>query len=174
MSDHNTCLHRKKGHDSNAIHNAAPLAITCMRSITNCQLVSPLGGRLDIKNEYIFDQRPCKGLIIKMCLMWAILIQLGYALEQKNDPFVIAMSEGVEHRFTSDKALDCRYLRWKGADAVPHALSLFWSHLRLECIQDYVVNRHGGLKGVRGTQSPVEGYLSKCRTKIETELETGE
>jgi hypothetical protein len=46
------------------------------------------------------------------------------------------MSEGVEHRFTSDKALDCRYLRWKGADAVPHALSLFWGRLRLERKQD--------------------------------------
>lgn len=83
-----------------------------------------------------------------MRLVWAILVQLGYAIEYKNDTFFKAMCEGVGHRFTSDNALDCRYLRWKGASAVPHALSLFWGRLRLERVQDYVVNRHDELKGV--------------------------
>jgi len=61
------------------------------------------------------------------------------------------MPEVVEHRFTSDKALDCRYLRWKGVDAVLHVTSLFWGHLRLERKQDYVMNRHDGLEGVEVT-----------------------
>jgi hypothetical protein len=45
-----------------------------------------MGALFKAKTRHTFDQRPCKGLIIKMCLVWAILIQLGYALEQKNDP----------------------------------------------------------------------------------------
>jgi hypothetical protein len=59
--------------------------------------------------------------------------------DKKRPTFVIAVSEGVEHRFTSDNALDCRYLRLKGADAVPHALFLFQGYLRLERKQDCAV-----------------------------------
>jgi hypothetical protein len=59
--------------------------------------------------------------------------------DEKWHTFLVAMSEVVEHRFTSDKALDCRYLRWKGVDAVLHVTSLFWGHLRLERKQDCAV-----------------------------------
>lgn len=125
MSDHDTCLHRKKGHDSKVIHNTALLAITCTSSMTSHQLVSPLGGCLNIKNEYTctlplnkcalkktrhtFDQRPRKRLIIKMCLVWAILIQLGYALEQKNDPWGAILS------------ITYKCFRWRGMTYLRHS-----------------------------------------------------
>jgi hypothetical protein len=146
-----------------------------------------------------------------MCLVWAILIQLGYALEQKNDPWGAILSitykcfrwrEMTYLRHSHVRGGWTPFHQWQGFGLQVSAMegrwcspsrSVFvlespqaWMYTGLccalelnwfECFEGrftYVVNRHGGLKGVRGTQSPVEGYLSKCRTKIETELETGE
>jgi len=55
---------------------------------------------------------------------------------EKCRTLVIAVCKGIEHCFTSDEALDRGYLRWKGHDGVPHALSLLRGCLRFKLVQD--------------------------------------
>lgn len=101
---------------------------------------------LHVEDQFVFKVRTGEGPVFSVRLMRAEFIQFLFALEQKNSPHVIVVVKGVEDLLSGDNALKRGYSRRKFLDKFLHILSLLGGCLRLELVQDYIVDGHDELR----------------------------